>query len=266
MIFPMVASMELRRHSNPSDMHSLVKSKLTQKGVSNIGKMSVLGPFPVTPMYASVLTYEDSTCSSSLLFVGSYLTDTCFSNGSISEKFTCSGTTASSLKYKSYNCSGTPQTATFTSTCASGTKLYSCVSNPMQYGTSDSVVVDGFYQNGDCSGDILGTTGFINNHCVTVGGASYKYNWPSFSLYTTSNNCAGTPTTGIDLQTLGCLLAAGSGGITGLPGGKINHNPAMTTGSYEQWTFVGNGAGSQIVSSMGVFASLLLVVLQLWKH
>jgi hypothetical protein len=89
-----VASSKLRKESAP-----LTKIQQWNPAISKGIKIQniVGGNFPSHPKYVSLLFSENDQTCATLTWASTYLADTCFTNGQISQKFTCS-------KYTNFFC------------------------------------------------------------------------------------------------------------------------------------------------------------------
>jgi hypothetical protein len=88
LVLPFVSASELRSES-ANDLKETLTKIGGKIGKNQVGTMSLVGTFPSSPVYASTQLFTGG-CGAPLTLAKTILTGVCFSNGLISETFTCS--------------------------------------------------------------------------------------------------------------------------------------------------------------------------------
>jgi hypothetical protein len=92
LVLPFVAFAEQLRKENqktPSLIGSKSRPRKSMMSARHVGAQAIVGSFPTTPKYVSVVFYDDQACTGEINSVMIRMTDTCFTDGVTSEKFTC---------------------------------------------------------------------------------------------------------------------------------------------------------------------------------
>jgi hypothetical protein len=91
LVLPFVAFAEQLRKEKDVTPYSMSKIRASKNLMSTakIGTQTIVGSFPTTPKYVSVLFYDDQECTGELNSVGIRMTDTCLTDGVTSEMWKC---------------------------------------------------------------------------------------------------------------------------------------------------------------------------------
>jgi hypothetical protein len=89
LILPFAAFAEQLRKEIEKTPSPKFTSRKNLMVASKIGTQTIVGSFPATPNYISVLLYDGPQCSGEVNSVRIRMIDTCFTNGVVSEKWSC---------------------------------------------------------------------------------------------------------------------------------------------------------------------------------
>jgi hypothetical protein len=112
------------------------------------------------------------------------------------------------------------------------------------------------YASSECvKHEVVSTNGLVDLKCYpgVTGDFSYKLVWPDYHVYRGNIKCEGEPDLTVDITDDNFCWFNTDDGI----------DDSVNQRSFQQWQK--SGASQGMWFNMGVLASLMMVVLQLWK-